>query len=153
MRLGHMTSAAALVTRRGGEEVIWREALVMNPRMTETCIDDFIATPTDMGPQTEYKRLVQNLNMCATRASANRRHPVDSQSLSNDEWRKMQRENGSGLRHNQISRRTTLWRGRNSFSRCSRPYHTQMRDSTLDGSYVVACRRPNSMSRRKHKGL
>ena len=82
-----MTSAAALVTRRGGEEVIWREALVMNPRMTETCIDDFIATPTDMGPQTEYKRLVQNLNMRAALAS-----PVGSQSLSNDEWRKMQRE-------------------------------------------------------------
>ncbi len=52
-----------------------------------------------------------------------------------------ERTNGSGVRRNQISRRTPLLRGRNSFCRCSRPYRTQMRGSTLDGSYDSARRR------------
>ena len=64
----------------------------MNPRMTETRIDDFIATPTDMGLQKDYERLVLSLHMRAARASADRRRPVDSHPLSNDEWRTMQRE-------------------------------------------------------------
>ena len=80
-----MTSETALVTLRGGEEDIWRVTLVMIPRMTETRIDDFIAIPTDMGARRDYKRLVQSLHMSAARASADRRRPVDSPPLSNDE--------------------------------------------------------------------
>ena len=64
----------------------------MNPRMTETRIDDFIATPTDMGDQKDYLCLLQSLHMRTTRASTDRRCPVDSPPLSIDEWRKMQRD-------------------------------------------------------------
>jgi hypothetical protein len=87
-----MTSTDTLVNHRRGEEDIWRAALDMNPRMTETRIDDFIATPTDMGDQKDYLCLLQSLHMRTTRASTDRRCPVDSPPLSIDEWRKMQRD-------------------------------------------------------------
>ena len=63
--LGDETRVVVVVTHREGEEVIWRSALVMNPTMTQTQIDDFITTPTDMG-------------------SAHR--PDDLPPLSDDEW-------------------------------------------------------------------
>ena len=75
-----------------GEEDIWRSALAMHPTMTQTRIDDFIATPTNMGPRTDYLRLLQVLNMRAARASADARRPNDSPPLSNAKWRTMQRE-------------------------------------------------------------
>ena len=78
-----MRSQSSPVT--GGEQDMWRESLVMNPRWTETRIDDFIAAPTDMGAQKDYERLVSLLHMRAARASADRRRPVDSPHLSNDE--------------------------------------------------------------------
>jgi hypothetical protein len=80
-----MTSAASLVTHRGGEEDIWRVALTMNTRMTESRIDDFLAAPTFVGAEKDYERLRQSFHMRATRASVDRRHPVDSPPLSNDE--------------------------------------------------------------------
>ena len=69
-----------------GEQDIRREALVMNPRWTETRIDNFITTPTDMGLQKDYECLVQSLHMRVARASDDRRCPVHSPPLSHDEW-------------------------------------------------------------------
>ena len=92
LQCGWVTSAPTVVTRREGESDVWREVLAMNPRWTETRIDDFITAPTDMGLSRDYERLVLSLHMRAARASADRRCPVDSPPLCNDEWRTMQRE-------------------------------------------------------------
>jgi hypothetical protein len=86
MRRAHAVSAAAVITRREGEEAIWRKTLESIPRMTEAKIDDFITAPTGMGTQASYQQLLRDLYMRAARASADATQPDGSPPLSDAEW-------------------------------------------------------------------
>jgi len=57
--------------------------------MTEGKINDFIATPVDLGTKSDYELLLTSLNMRAARASADLRRPDGSPPISNDQWRTM----------------------------------------------------------------